>query len=724
MIAFLGSLSFALFLIAATALFAVAGTFLESVTGSHFFASQLTYESPFFKWLLLGYFVNILLSALKRWPFKKKHIPFLVTHLALLLLIFGIFIKHTFGLQGTMMLTEGGSASSITLPGTYALHVETKRPLQTKSERQEIPLKQSLFSKTFQPLLLPSGLKGEVSAFFPHSEQKIHSWIHGKKAHFFVDEQEKTFSVHLLQKETPLPDPHPLILPGFETTWNFYAIETDDGESMLQRLFENLTEIRLYHKQELLFKGSVQEALEQNLVSFQGKTLTQGSKHPLPATHYLLKAHPTLAMIKNAYGDLDLWTLSERGEITIDSFSSEKIPSLYLYDEGFSGMFVPWTFPLSTLTKSPEMLKHAFLHAWVLSLHTSVLQQKPLSPPLEAFKDACAAIKKDFTKESLQFFHKWLDESASSSPSIHQIVEHMSLKNPQELYNFFTSYGLNPKSLLKTLPKEEKKAIVNSYLTASRFLQKAKEAFYPFDLLPSETLLPVFNKLPEDSLIKEKVLNAFYTFKKENPEFPFDTLEEALQYGIPLLPFPKDPKSLFSLVFESPLEIEQVPLPPLRHQEKNIPLIHLKVFTEGFTKDVALRYDASGEQLSVPLLLGHSKLTFGPCHEPLPYEVKLQEARQINYPGSSQAFSYESSLWIKDLRDHSERAFTLSMNEVYETKEGYRFYLSNLTSQDNAPKKVLLVVNYDPVRYLITYPAAALLSLGILLLLTKKLLNF
>ena len=53
------------------------------------------------------------------------------------------------------------------------------------------------------------------------------------------------------------------------------------------------------------------------------------------------------------------------------------------------------------------------------------------------------------------------------------------------------------------------------------------------------------------------------------------------------------------------------------------------------------------------------------------------------------------------------------MNNVYETKDGYRFYLANMTPES---KQAQLIVNHDPVKYILTYPGGVILALGIILL--------
>lgn len=126
MIRFLGGIRFTLVLIALSALFVAAGTFIESKTGSHETADELVYGSIPFKLLLSGFFINILLSTLLRWPFQKKHFPFILTHIGLLMVILGVFVKTTWGVQGTLQLMEGTASNTFKLSGKYALYREKR----------------------------------------------------------------------------------------------------------------------------------------------------------------------------------------------------------------------------------------------------------------------------------------------------------------------------------------------------------------------------------------------------------------------------------------------------------------------------------------------------------------------------------------------------------------------------------------------------------------------
>jgi len=171
---FIGSLYFAILLIGCTLLFVVAGTFLESFSGSHLFAATLTYQNPIFRILLWLYFVNILFSALNRYPFQKKHIPFLMTHLGLLLLLFGVFVKNHFGVQGMCALAEGCGTSQIYLNESYALHIETPDAYTLASLKKGRLGRISTGMEDLQLTLLE---------WIPHAEEKIEGFIKGNWGH-------------------------------------------------------------------------------------------------------------------------------------------------------------------------------------------------------------------------------------------------------------------------------------------------------------------------------------------------------------------------------------------------------------------------------------------------------------------------------------------------------------------------------------------------------------
>lgn len=96
---FLSSIRFTVILLALTVFSVAVATFIESSQNSHEAAASWVYSHPLFTLMLAGYFVNILFSALSRAPYRSSHLPFLITHLGLLLILTGQFLKIHYGDQ-------------------------------------------------------------------------------------------------------------------------------------------------------------------------------------------------------------------------------------------------------------------------------------------------------------------------------------------------------------------------------------------------------------------------------------------------------------------------------------------------------------------------------------------------------------------------------------------------------------------------------------------------
>lgn len=162
---FLGSVYFAITLIALTALFVIAGTFLESFADSHQYAASFTYENPIFTLLLGGFFINILLAALRRWPFKWKHTPFLITHLGLLMILSGVIVKNIWGLQGTLVIWEGSGSHDVFLSHSHMVEVLPRG----QSEKKRYPIRNNRIGAPNM----------QIIASVPHAEEHLESWIKG-----------------------------------------------------------------------------------------------------------------------------------------------------------------------------------------------------------------------------------------------------------------------------------------------------------------------------------------------------------------------------------------------------------------------------------------------------------------------------------------------------------------------------------------------------------------
>lgn len=133
-----------------------------------------------------------------------------------------------------------------------------------------------------------------------------------------------------------------------------------------------------------------------------------------------------------------------------------------------------------------------------------------------------------------------------------------------------------------------------------------------------------------------------------------------------------------------------------------------------------LPFDASTYEMPWPTPNGHYLLKFQPHQIEIPYHIRLRQARKYLWPDSTQPASYEADVIITERSTSTQTPFTLKMNQVYESKEGWRFYLSSMSGDPGSLKLITLVVNYDPFRYFLTYPGALFVSIGTLLLFLKR----
>jgi hypothetical protein len=103
---FFASLKLAVVLLAVLIIAAIAGTLYESSFDAKV-ARAYIYGAPWFNiWLvLLG--ANLVCSALSRWPWRKHHLAFLITHLGIITLLIGSLIGRIWGIEGTMTLFKG-----------------------------------------------------------------------------------------------------------------------------------------------------------------------------------------------------------------------------------------------------------------------------------------------------------------------------------------------------------------------------------------------------------------------------------------------------------------------------------------------------------------------------------------------------------------------------------------------------------------------------------------
>lgn len=471
---FLGSLTFALILIALAACFVILGTFLEASTDSHRYAALFTYNSRLFETLLWGFFLNILISALRRYPFKFHHIPFLITHFGMLMILAGTLIKSYFGVQGNMIIWEGSASNQLYLPESYSLLLDARNSKAPEFYRLN---KKFISYTSIEPEISSSKnhseLKITLMGYKPNSYEKLESWV--KSGHLSIFGL-KPFPLSSYPSiEQALPEAIKVkLMNSNELFWNLIALKTDiEAEIIIKKTLE------------------------------------------------LYSSIPTLVIMQNKQEDIKLIILTKDGQTAIFNSPQGDLKRVLAYDDGFLGYTTEATFP--------------------------------------------------------------------------------QLENP------------------------------------------------------------------------------------------------------PLL--------------ESPLKAKHYVIPPSKKLEANLPCIIVRFSKDSIQDTVTLTYSPLGNGFKWPVLNGEFVARFQPHIQKIPYKLRLRQARQINYPGSQQPFSYECDLIITNNSTNEQIESSLSMNQVYETWDGYRFYLSNISPPTKgALKQVQITVNRDPAKYWLTYPGIFCMSLGILLL--------
>lgn len=120
------SVKLAVFLLLVLAVIFAIGTFIESAYGAEA-AKALVYRSPWFSLFLILLALNVAAAALDRYPWKKKHVGFVITHLGIILMLAGSLVTRAFGIEGQMAIQEGETSSRMMLGEAI---IELSRPHQ------------------------------------------------------------------------------------------------------------------------------------------------------------------------------------------------------------------------------------------------------------------------------------------------------------------------------------------------------------------------------------------------------------------------------------------------------------------------------------------------------------------------------------------------------------------------------------------------------------------
>lgn len=777
---FLGGILLAIFLILTAAIFVIVGTFIESKSGSHQLAAQWIYRHPLFFLLLFLFFINILVSALRRWPFKIKHIPFLITHIGLLMIIGGTIIKNWKGLQGLLFIWEGSGNNKVVLPFTYALYIESKEDKGDK-KTTTVPLN-SFNPAVIYPLQHPN-LKCKLIGYAPHVKEKMETWIKGSKTHIAGFP-----SIDVQNWDSSIGFPEAKIVRSTidNRDWYMIALRTEDAEAAIREAYlQNLTlKIKQKQQPDYEIEISAKKALE-NPFSIPGgeirtslhfSSLLQDKSIPFFSIKWisasgllleeielplqgsdalLLKPGPTqwnessfiidlyrpkckLTLIQDHLDHVYLFAFDRSGRIIGEHFSPHQLNTLVSYDDGFGGYGTLMTIPYPNFPIGRADKEKAAEEELIGELGKIFLQPANLAPPLQFFKEACQKANVDFAKTFVEFLIDW-----NRSPGFLYKSTEPIPKTVQKVVNQFNWNGIahidqqgilwtNQILLLLEASLNKGENLLTS-LEEHRWpllsdLKKAKTGSHASTLAHqilslSDYFPPLEFTVPQSVRDKVQMLSAFFRMYRIDYRsfFPFQNHEhEQFESLKNYWKSHSNNKNLVKeeIVLESPVLHQLIPTEPPMKLEDHQPGIVIEVESGSKKQMIALAYDPSLQAVKWPVLNGKYMLRFQPQQYELPYRIRLKEARQIPYPQTSQIYSYESDILITPKnKNHNSLREVLSMNHIYETWDGFRFYLSSVgTSANSGIKHIQLAVNYDPAKYILTYPGAVLVFLGTILL--------
>ncbi len=171
---FFASVKLAIPLLIALILALAAGTFVESAHGADA-ARMLVYDSPWFSALLILLVINLAAAAFDRYPWKKKHIGFVITHLGIIVILAGSLVTQKTMVDGQMVIAEGETESRITLsqPLLYIYSAADQMDWMFYIKKQpfdwrgDLPLEPKKNSDT-----VPLPFKASLISYLPHSSSR------------------------------------------------------------------------------------------------------------------------------------------------------------------------------------------------------------------------------------------------------------------------------------------------------------------------------------------------------------------------------------------------------------------------------------------------------------------------------------------------------------------------------------------------------------------------
>ena len=168
---FFGSIKLAILLILLFAVVLVVATFFESAYGTDAVQYSI-YKTIWFGALLLLIGLSVTAAALKKYPWKKRQLGFVITHLGIVILIIGSFISFWWGIDASLPLLNGEESGHLLL-NEKTIGVEL--PEKKISDQRALVLGPYLKETDLLSFSLPLGASVVVDRYLPFArpEEKV-----------------------------------------------------------------------------------------------------------------------------------------------------------------------------------------------------------------------------------------------------------------------------------------------------------------------------------------------------------------------------------------------------------------------------------------------------------------------------------------------------------------------------------------------------------------------
>ncbi len=141
--------------------------------------------------------------------------------------------------------------------------------------------------------------------------------------------------------------------------------------------------------------------------------------------------------------------------------------------------------------------------------------------------------------------------------------------------------------------------------------------------------------------------------------------------------------------------------------------IAVEIAVEKNGQEISTRWVLPGEELKLDTAQGPLELSLRQRSTPVPFSLTLKDFRKVDYPGTSQAQSYESDVALEDKAEGLKIEKTIRMNKPLDHK-GYRIFQSSYIQDPNAGETSIFTVAKNPGIGLI-YGGSIVMCLGILI---------